>query len=449
MKLNYLKAEGRRFLWKGREILLRGWALGSWMNFEHFMIGLPGTDSQIRGAFQEVYGSERAEIWLDRMLECMVGEADLVYLKSLGINSIRIPFSYTHLMDDRHPEAFREKGFERLDRVIQLCGKHELFVILDLHAAPGSQNPDWHSDNLNGQALFWKYRVFQDQTVRIWQELAARYAENPWVAGYDIINEPGYGISSADINDFYSRIIQAIREKDPNHILFLEGTDFGRDFTLLEKQSDPNIAYTVHFYPFVLEEDILDPAMNTVKRRDIYTRIFDRQLAAVTRLERPVWCGESGYEIPDEQEAFRASLLMENISLCESRGISWNLWTYKDARCMGIVVPQKDSDWMRLAGEIGKKWSHHREEKISGILTREMGSRFYAPLAESLAYDLDFQVRAVLHEIAVEQVLKPMLRQIPWEQMKHYPESFSFDRCDRREQVTEQVRAFIAERNRS
>ena len=443
----FLRARGDHFEWNGQSILLRGWALGSWMNFEHFMIGLPGTDSQIREAFRRVYGEERAEIWLDRMLENMAAAPDLAYLKSLGVNSVRIPFSYRHLMDDRNPEVFLEKGFERLDRAVRLCVEQELFVILDLHAAPGSQNPDWHADNLTGQPQFWRYRVFQDQTIRLWRELAARYADNPWIAGYDVINEPGYGVSAEEINGFYRRALQAIREKDPNHILFLEGTDFGRDFSLLEKQEDPNIAYTVHFYPFVLEEDILDPGMDEARRREIFTRIFDRQLSAVSRLERPVWCGESGYEFPDDQEAFRASLLMENIRLCEDRRISWNLWTYKDTRCMGIVVPRKDSTWMRLAAEIGKKWSHHREEKISMQMTREMGERFYEPLEEGLAYDLDFQVRAVLHEIAVEQVLVPLLRTIPWEEMQHYPESFAFDRCEKREIAAERIRDFISQRN--
>lgn len=80
-------------------------------------------------------------------------------------------------------------------------------------------------------------------------------------------------------------------------------------------------------------------------------------------------------------------------------------------------------------------------------MTREMGERFYEPLEEKLAYDLDFQVRAVLHEIAVEQVLVPLLRNIPWEEMQHYPESFAFERCEKRETAAERIRDFIAQRN--
>jgi len=441
--MRFVQAAGDHFELDGKKIMLRGWALGSWMNFEHFMIGLPGTNSQIIQAFESVYGKERADEWLDHMLKCMVDEKDLAYLKSIGINTIRIPFGYHYLMDDQNPGILNEGGFEKLDRVVRLCEKQELYVILDLHSVPGSQNTDWHSDNITGQPLFWQFRVFQDQVVWLWKQLAARYADHPFVIGYDVINEPGYGLTGEQINGFYRRVTSAIREVDDHHILFLEGTDFGRDFSELEKIEDPNIAYTVHFYPFVLEADILDPSLDDTKRMEIFTEIFDRQLSAVSRLERPVWCGESGYEIQDGQEDFYSLLLLHNIDLCESRGISWNLWTYKDARCMGIVIPRKESGWMKMARKVAEKWSHHGEEKISMTVTKEIGERYFEPLSDALAYDLDFQVRAVVHEIAVEQVLKPMLQQIPWEKMKGYSDDFLFDHCDKREIVVENIKKYI------
>lgn len=444
--MGYLQAAVNHFEWNGTPITLRGWALGSWMNFEHFMIGLPGTHSQILQAFASVYGKEHAKVWLDRMLTCMVDEADIIWLKNIGINSIRIPFNYHFLMDDSQPDVFLEEGFEKLDRVVRLCAKHELFVILDLHSVPGSQNTDWHSDNATGQPLFWQYRVFQDQVIWLWTQLASHYADNPWIAGYDVINEPGYGVQAEEINGFYRRVIDAVRKVDPHHIFFLEGTDFGRDFSVLEKMEDPNIAYTVHFYPFVLEANILDPNLDDTLRMEIFTRIFDSQLSAVARLERPVWCGESGYEIQDGQEEFYSQLLLHNIGLCEDRGISWNLWTYKDARCMGIVIPRKDSRWMTLARRVAEKWSHHGEEKISMLVTKELGTRFFTPLSDDQAYDLDFQVRAVVHEIAVEQVLKPLLREISWEEMKGYAGDFAFDHCDKREIVVNHIKDFIHEK---
>ena len=441
--MNYIQAATDHFTLDGKHIMLRGWALGSWMNYEHFMIGMPGTNSQIISAFEDVYGKQHAGEFMENLLACMVGEADIRYLKSLGINTIRIPFGYHHMMDDANPYQFNEQGFQRLNRVVELCAANELYVILDLHSTPGSQNTDWHSDNITGQPLFWQYRVFQDQVVWLWEQIASRYADNPWVVGYDVLNEPGYGISGEKINGLYKRLLAAIRKYDTKHILFLEGTDFGRDFTVLEKLDDPNIAYTVHFYPFVLEDDVLDPTLDDKRRLEIFTEIYDRQLADVARFERPIWCGESGYELLDGQEDFYSLLLLHNIKLSEERGISWNLWTYKDARCMGIVIPKKDSAWMQMANDFAKTWSHHREEEISMAVIKEIGTKYYQPLSDSLAYDLDFRIRSVLHRIAVEQILKPYLKNIPWEVMKGYPDGFAFANCDKRETIVNDIKGYI------
>lgn len=444
--MGFIQAEGNHFTLDGRKIMLRGWAFGSWMNFEHFMIGLPGTNSQIIDALKETYGVENTELFLDKMLESMISEDDILFLQEIGVNSVRIPFGYHYMMSDDQPFVMNERGFQRLDRVVKLCEKHGLYVILDLHSTPGSQNTDWHSDNTTGQPLFWKYRCFQDQVIWLWEQLAARYANNEMIAGYDVLNEPGYGLTSEKINGFYDRVISAIRKVDQNHILFLEGTDFGRDFSPLREPDDPNTAFTVHFYPFVLEENVLDHGMDDAWRMQIFTEIFDRQLGEVARLNRPVWCGETGYEIQDGQEDFYAMLLLHNISIAEERGISWNLWTYKDARCMGIVIPKHDSPWMHMVDGIAKHWSHHREEKISMTITRELGDRFYAPLTDLLAYDLDFQLRHVIHVIAVEQVLKPALAAIPFHTLMEYPDAFVFCNCEQRRAVVDIIKHFIQQK---
>ena len=443
MKKDFIQTQDDCFIRNGEKIVLRGWALGSWMNLEHFMIGMPGTNSMILEAFEAVYGKERASEWLEKLLVDMVSEDDIKYLKDIGINSVRIPFGYHYFMDDNHPGVFLESGFEKLDRVVKLCEKYELYVILDLHSTPGAQNTDWHSDNITGQPLFWKYRCFQEQVIWLWKELSCRYANNPWIAGYDVINEPGYGLTSGQINGFYERVCAAIRENDPHHILFLEGIDFGRDFTPLQELNDSQIAYTVHFYPFVLEENVLEPQMDDTRRMEIFTEIFDRQLSETKRLHRPVWCGESGYEIPDDQEALYALLLSHNVTLCEERGISWNLWTYKDAGRMGIVVPEKTSGWMQLREKIAMKWSHQWEQKVSMEITHYIGNTYYQQLSKELAYDLDFRVRSILHKIGVEQILKPALSEIPWDEMKTYSESFLFKNCKQRKLITAAIRELI------
>lgn len=446
MKENFIQASQNQFVVNGKPIILRGWALGSWMNFEHFMLGIPGTNSMIQQAFADVYGKENARVWLNSLLDQFVKEEDIRYLKEIGINSIRIPFGYHYFIDDRNPDVFLEEGFQILDRVVKLCEKNELYVILDLHSVPGSQNTDWHSDNITGQALFWQYRCFQGQIVDLWRELASRYADNPYIAGYDILNEPGFGLGRDVLNGFYSRVIAAIREVDENHILFLEGDDFGRNFEQLEEPDDLQIAYTVHFYPFVLEENVLDPQLDDMKRMKIFANIFNRQLETLKHRNRPIWCGESGYEVLAGLEEFYSLLLRHNINLCEDNNISWNLWTYKDAGRMGVAVPGKESDWMKMRSDIAKSWSHDWEQKVSMEVTQFIGETYYEPLSEQMLYELDFRTRSILHQIAVEQILKPKLRSISWEEMKAYPLDFAFENCEFRELIVRDIKALIEEK---
>ncbi len=446
MRTDFVQICGENFTVNGEPVILRGWALGSWMNLEHFMMGLPGTNSMIQEAFADVYGKDNAEKFFDSFLDQFVKEEDIIYLKSIGTNSVRIPFGYHYFIDDQNPDVFLERGFRVLDKVIKICRKHEMYVILDLHSVPGSQNTDWHSDNITGQALFWQYRCFQDQIVAFWRELAFRYRDEPWIAGYDVINEPGYGLSKEKFNGFYGRVMETIREVDKDHIIFLEGDDFGRSFELFDEPSDPQVTYAVHFYPFVLEDNILDPALEEARRIEIFEKIFYRQLKVRERFHRPIWCGESGYELLEGQQNFYSKLLRYNIGLCESNNLSWSLWTYKDARSMGIAVPKKDSLWIKMRRDIEKVWSHGWEQKVSMEIMREIGEKYFQPLEHALLYDLDFRMRSIMHRIAVEQILKPKLREIPWEAIWEYPKAFAFENCEFQDTIVQDIRKFILAR---
>ena len=68
-----------------------------------------------------------------------------------------------------------------------------MYVILDLHAAPGGQGMDQGiSDYDPSKPSLWESEANRDKTVALWQRIAAYYAEEPWIAGYDLINETNW-----------------------------------------------------------------------------------------------------------------------------------------------------------------------------------------------------------------------------------------------------------------
>jgi len=67
----------------------------------------------------------------------------------------------------------------------------KFYVVLDMHAVPGGQNQDWHSDSGIHKALFWQHKNFQDRILDLWVALAKRYAGNAHVR---FRYRPGFGL---------------------------------------------------------------------------------------------------------------------------------------------------------------------------------------------------------------------------------------------------------------
>src|SRR6185503_19570300 len=175
-----LQTSGRQIMTRsGRPVMLRGVGLGGWMNMENFITGFPSTETLQRAALRRALGEEGAQRFFDRFF----GDEDAASIASLGLNVVRLAVSYRHFEDDLRPFELREDGFRLLDRAIERCARHGLYAVIDLHALPGCQNQRWHSDNPTHRAFLWEHKHFQDRVVHLWEALAQRYRDDPWVAG--------------------------------------------------------------------------------------------------------------------------------------------------------------------------------------------------------------------------------------------------------------------------
>ena len=178
--------------------------------------------------------------------------------------------NYRHFEDDNNPRVLKLEGFRHLDRAIEACAKHQIYTIIDMHTAPGGQNGGWHCDSavhIAGASRyecvsecrdqpfrfvtrpgFWLHKDFQDRLVWLWAQVAKRYKDNPWVAGYNPMNEPA-DPHGTGLVQFYDRVYEAIRSVDENHILFLDGNTYSIDFSAFPddaKERWKNTAYAIH-----------------------------------------------------------------------------------------------------------------------------------------------------------------------------------------------------------
>lgn len=124
------------------------------------------------------------------MLDYVVTEDDFRNIKNMGANIIRLSLNTCKDFEyDTNPFTYREQNFKRLEKLIEWAAKYNIYVIISMRQSPGGHNTSPHSGN-NGLNQLWSNATYQKRLIALWHKIAAQYAENPTVAGYDLLNEP-------------------------------------------------------------------------------------------------------------------------------------------------------------------------------------------------------------------------------------------------------------------
>jgi aryl-phospho-beta-D-glucosidase BglC (GH1 family) len=434
----------------GNVVRLRGFGLGGWMNMENFITGYPGNEEAVRDALRTVLGDEKYNRFFDRFLHAFFGPEDAAFIRSLGLNLLRLPVNYHHFEDDMAPFEIKESGFKFLDRVIGLCAEQGIYTIIDLHALPGFQNQHWHSDNPTHIALFWKHKHFQDRVVHLWEVMAKRYKGNPWVAGYNLINEPA-DPSRQMLMPVYRRLHDAIRAIDPDHTLFLEGNRYSLDFDMFGKPW-PNVVYTTHDYAL---PGFIDggPYPGISRGQFIDHAALEKTFLDRTRYMRdtatPIWVGEFGpvYVGDTKSDEARRQLLRDQLEIYKRHSASWAIWTYKDIGLQGVVYAAADSAWMRRIRPIFEKkarlgvdaWGsrdsgvRHIMDPIQQTFEREFPR--YEPFPFGAKRHIDQLVRHILLTEPLVDQFADLFKGITDEDIDQLMNSFRFEHCEQRTEL--------------
>jgi len=220
----------------GRTVVLRGTNLGGWLLNELWLTGFRPweveDDAGVRERLRVRFGRPAAEELLTLFRDSYLTEADFDLLRDMGINCVRLPFYYRILEDDENPYVYRPDGWKRLDFVIDACRERGLYVILDLHGAPGGQSSSHTTGEAHRNEL-WVNEEYRNRTVELWRAVASRYRTESTVAGYNFLNEPWGNYENDpravsghptrnELLDLYDRIYDAVRAVGGRHIIFLE-----------------------------------------------------------------------------------------------------------------------------------------------------------------------------------------------------------------------------------
>lgn len=345
----FLKAEGKKLVnGEGREILLRGVGLGSWLLPEGYMWRFPEKGDRprrIEQMIKDLVGNEKAEIFWENYYEGYISEEDIKKIAQEGFNSIRIPINWSLLIEKPYFSRYNEHHFQLLDRIIEWCKKYSIYVILDMHGAPGGQTGTNIDDSENDRPELFEEEANKLLTIDIWRKLAQRYADQEIVGGYDLLNEPlpqWFSKYNNKVMPLYKHIIEAIREVDKKHLIILEGVHWATDWSIFDEKADDNLMLQFHKY------------WNNPDCESIKVYLEKRE-----ELEVPIFMGEGG---ENNKEWYAGAF-----KLYEQMGISWNFWTWKkmdttNSPC-SIIMP---SEWNKLVEylEGGSKPSTPEAERI-------------------------------------------------------------------------------------
>jgi hypothetical protein len=264
-----------------RPLKLRGVNLGGWLNWEGWIWG-QGADYVGQSAMMDnllaLVGTSAANQFQQQVYDSYITAADFKAVSQDGFNVLRVPINHLVLEDDAQPLVYKQSGWDLLDRLVSDAKASNVYVVLDMHSAPCSQLYSFTSD-YTAPIYMWSSQQCQDRTVALWQAIAARYANENFIAGYDLLNETS--VPDQQLLAFYQRLTAAIRQLDHNHLLIYEGNNLARSFTLFSTPLDGNEMLSFHDYAF----------MNT--RTDLTTRMSGYDAAAM-KTKAPQWAGEFG-----------------------------------------------------------------------------------------------------------------------------------------------------------
>lgn len=296
-----------------------------------------------------------------------LSDAQIQSIRDAGFTHVRLPIEPKLVLNEQDPTHIDPKLLGYLDAAIDKFIKHDLAVIVDIHA--------WEDD--------FKKRLISDQAMQtafatMWQTLAAHYSSsNPDMLFFEVMNEPTPN-NPQDWMPLQETFVKAIRAGAPQHTIIVGGP-IGNNIdglVMMKPLDDPNLVYNFHFYePFIFTHQgatwagdtigslrgIRYPSTNgrcgklpdfknndTNKWADDYcnNKTWDAQVLTNLIKQAADWGNQ--YGVPLTMNEFgamaevtpygdRLQWFRDVRSAAEQFGIGWTVWGYDDGFGLGYT----------------------------------------------------------------------------------------------------------------
>ena len=291
-------------------------------------------------------------------------QSDFDRLAALGANLVNL--SVPGVFSERPPYRLDEQVQANLDALIEMAARADLFVVISFRTGPGRSDFTFYRDGagvwFNADLLVenvWTEQAAQDAWVQMWRHTAERYRSTPQIIGYDLMVEPNadevmldlynpadfyprYAGTLYDWNQFYPRLVTAIREVDADTPILVSPMGWGSLpwLTALKPVNAERVVYAVHQYgPYVythqqVGDDRPYPGQFDVTWDEIPDR-FDREWLLAYLSPLPAFREQTG--APTAVNEFgvvrwapgAAEFLRDEIQFFEDNGVNHAIWVWE------------------------------------------------------------------------------------------------------------------------
>lgn len=166
--------------------------------------------------------------------------ADFENVRTEGFDHVRLPIAWQHYTGPGPDFKIEAELFAKVDALVRDAVTRKLAVLINVH----------HFDAFTSDPAGQKAKL-----LKLWEQIAARYADQPDLVAFELLNEPKDAATTDLLNPIFAELIQVIRKTNPKRTIFVATGRFNSVSELPSLRlpdGDDNLIVTVHCYdPFL------------------------------------------------------------------------------------------------------------------------------------------------------------------------------------------------------
>ncbi|KAG5544358.1 hypothetical protein RHGRI_016942 [Rhododendron griersonianum] len=287
------------------------------------------------GEFQVTngYGPIKAPQIMKEHWSTFIVENDFNFISSNGLNAVRIPVGWWIASDPTPPLPYVGGSLQALDNAFLWAQKYGVKVIIDLHAAPGSQNGFEHSSTRDGSQEWGLSDQNIQQTVAVIDFLTARYANSPSLYAVELINEPlSPGVTLEIITKYYSAGYNVVRKHSTSAFVIMSNRLGPANPTELFPLASGFTGSVIDVHYYNLFSDIFN-SMSVQQNIDFVYTNRSAQLSQVTTSNGPLtfvgeWVAE--WQVTGAGKLDYQNFAKAQLEVYGRASFGWAYWTLKN-----------------------------------------------------------------------------------------------------------------------